>query len=395
MKLIFLTSRFPYPLEKGDKLRSYFLLKELSRYHEIILVSLNENKVKNEHIAHLENIVSKVYVFPLSLFSRYYNTLLAFFSGRPLQAGYFYNCRINRQIRKIIREESPDHIFCQLLRTALYVKGVSIPKTIDYQDVFSYGIKRRLDKSTFPFSLVLRLEYSRLKKFESRIFSWFDHRLIITETDRDLMPVAHKEKIHIISNGVDFEYFDYNAFTPAEKTYDILFTGNMGYPPNVDCAMYIAKKILPLLKIKFPEIRIVFAGANPHPSLLKLNHKQIVVTGWVEDMREYYASAKVFAAPMQIGTGLQNKLLEAMAMKIPCVTSELANSALGAENGNEILVGDTPEAVAEHIMNLLNNNDYSAEIALNGYHYVKNNFSWNGQVAKLHSIIMNEADSTI
>lgn len=362
-------------------------MKELSKYHSIVLVSLNEQKVKREYVTELEKIVSKVYTFPLSLFSRFYHSAIALFQNRPIQAGYFYNCSVHSKIRRIIEQESPDHIFCQLLRTALYVKDLNHSKTIDYQDVFSFGVKRRIPRSRFPVNLVLKLEYLRLKKFEQRIFSWFDHHVIITDTDRQLMPVKEKNDIHVISNGVDFEYFSRDNIQAAEKKYDLLFTGNMGYPPNVDCAHYIAKQILPLLLPAFPKLKVVFAGANPHPSLFKLQNDHILVTGWVEDMREYYASSKVFIAPMQIGTGLQNKLLEAMAMGLPCITSDLANSALGAEDGKQILVGNSAAELAEHSQKLLTNIGFSEEISINGYEYVKKQFSWSGQVEKLNLLI--------
>ena len=387
MKILFLTSRFPYPLEKGDKLRSYYLLRELSKYNEVILVSLNETKVKKEYVQVLEGIVSRVYVFHLSCFSRYLNAFLALFMKRPLQAGYFYNQRVKKSIQQIIRQENPDHLFCQLLRTALYVEGMDIPKTIDYQDVLSYGIKRRLAVSKFPKSMVLKIEYQRLLQFENQLFDKFDHSLIITKADRDLMPVADKNKIHIISNGVDHEYFDHLFGVQNEKKFDLLFTGNMGYPPNVDCAHFIVQKVMPLVKEKYPSIKLALAGASPHPSLQKLSSDNVIVTGWVEDMREMYASSKIFLAPMQIGTGLQNKLLEAMSMRMPCITSTLPNLALMAEPNKEILVGNTPEEVAAHIIKLIENSDFAEQIAENGMKYVRSNFSWTAQTEILQKIM--------
>ncbi len=386
MKLIFLTSRFPYPLEKGDKLRSYFFIRELSKHHEVILISLCEKYPSDDDISELARIATRVHVFKISFLSRFVNTFLAFFTCRPLQAGYFFNPCIKRKIHKIIQAELPDHIFCQLLRTALYVKGIPVDKTIDYQDVLSQGVKRRMEINKFPFSLVLQLEYKRLKKFESRIFNWFNHRIIITETDRDLMPVIDKKQIHVISNGVDIDYFDYQFGAGKEKQCDVLFTGNMGYPPNVDCAHFIAEKVLPLLKQHRPNIRVVFAGASPHSSLLKLRNENITVTGWVDEMREMYATSRVFLAPMQIGTGLQNKLLEAMAMKLPCVTSNLANSALGGTNEKNILVADEPGKICEYILKLLDDKQFAEQISENGYEYVKSRFSWSGQIENLNKI---------
>ncbi len=389
MKLLFITSRFPYPYEKGDKLRSYYFLKHLSVNNEIILISLNEKPVEQKNIEKIKEIVSKVYVFPLSRFSRYLNSFLALFKYIPLQAGYFFNPKVKKNIKQVIDNEKPEHIFCQLLRIALYVKKINIPKTIDYQDAFSYGVKRRIDKSKFPMSLILRLEYSKLKNFEQRIFNWFDNRIIITETDKHLLNVKEKSQVHVVSNGVDIEYFDYTKFPNCSKKYDLLFTGNMNYPPNIYCALYIAKKILPLIKIKFPNIKIAFVGANPHPLLKKLSNENIEVTGWVEDMRSYYASSHVFIAPMQLGTGLQNKLLEAMAMRMPCITSELANSGLNAEHMKHIIVCKTTEEICNFTETLLTNTELSDFIASNAFEYVKHTFSWKTQAEKLNRIMTN------
>lgn len=376
MKILFLTSRFPFPLEKGDKLRSYFFIRELSKYHEIILVSLTEETVEKEHIDELKRFASQVHVFTLTKWSKYWNTFLALFRNYPLQAGYFYNGRFARKINQIVENEKPDHIFCQLLRTALYVKEIRIPKTIDYQDVFSRGVKRRMKSGSFLMKLVLWIEYFKLIRFERRIFSWFRYRIIISATDRDLMPVKEKEKIYVISNGVDFDYFNPELFAMREKKIDVLFTGNMGYPPNVDCALFLIKEVLPALLKMHPDIVMAFAGASPHSSLLKLQSKHVVVTGWVNDLREFYASARVFAAPMRIGTGLQNKLLEAMCMKLPCVTSTLANSALGAQSESQILIADDAESVANQISYLLENNSAAKKMADNAHAFVNENYSW-------------------
>jgi len=388
MKILFITSRFPYPLEKGDKLRGFHFIKNLSNYHDIVLVSLTEEKVTEESKKILNEFVSEIHIIPFTRFQSIINIILAFLKGLPLQVGYFYNMKANKKIRNVIEASKPDHIFCQLHRTALYVKDISIPKTIDYQDVFSHGIKLRISKSKGLWSSILKFEYKRMQKFENLIFDWFDKRIIISEPDRNYIPHKDKDKIHIIPNGVDFEY--YNPDFPENNTnkeFDILFSGNMGYPPNVSCAKFIVKKIMPILKKTYPNICIGFVGASPHPSLLKYKSKNITITGWVDDIRPYYASSKVFLAPLQIGTGLQNKLLEAMAMKLPCVTSPLANNALKAKHGKEILIGKDASEISNHVLFLLNNADEASRIAQNGCLFVNENYNWATQVKKLNDIL--------
>ncbi len=384
MKIFILLSRFPYPLEKGDKLRAFNQIKMLAKHHEIHLCAINDIHLKQSYLEALQPFCKTVHVINISRLIQAWNILLALFNGKPLQVGYFYSRSAHTKISKLIAEIKPDHIYCQLLRVAEYVRKTRIPKTIDYQDVFSKGVERRLDTCPFYLKLVLKLEYRRLCKYENELFDEFDHKTIISYPDREFIPHPERNRIIVVTNGVDTDYF--KPFE-VQKKFDLIFTGNMSYPPNVKAANFLGKEILPLIQKSLPELKLVLAGASPHKQVLDLQDKNIEVTGWTEDIRPYYASAKVFIAPMQIGTGLQNKLLEAMAMKIPCITTPLANKALGAKNGEEILVGETSSELAEHVIFLLKHPEKAHQIALNGFEFVHRNFNWESATRKLEDLI--------
>ncbi len=386
MKLLVLLPRVPYPLEKGDKLRAYNHIKYLSKNNEITLCALNDTALHPEAIRQLTPFCARIHVLNISKWSIGVNLIKALFTGIPFQAGYFYNTGIHKRIKAIIKEEKPEHIFCQLLRVAEYMKGVDTPKTLDYQDVFSKGIERRIDKSPFYLRPLMQMEYSRLLKYEHELFGLFDNKTIISRPDRDLIPHPEKEQIHIIPNGVDTEFFHPME---AEKRFEVVFIGNMGYPPNVDAAEYLATRVLPLVKQTHPDARLLLAGATPDKRVQALANESVEVTGWVDDIRLCYAQARIFIAPMQIGTGLQNKLLEAMAMKIPSITSPLANSALKAKPGKEILVGETPGDYAKLIALLLDDPAKAEDIATGGYQFVLNNYNWEKATAVLDSIMQN------
>ncbi|MEZ5196762.1 MAG: glycosyltransferase [Bacteroidales bacterium] len=385
MKIFVLLPRFPYPLEKGDKLRAFNQVKQLSENHKIHLCALNDIQLKNESIEALKPYCQTIDVINLSKLNIVINIFKAYLTGKPLQVGYFYDIKARREITQLIDKYKPDHIYCQLLRVAEYVKDIDIPKTLDYQDVFSKGVSRRSETSPFYMKPVLRLEYKRLLKYENKIFDWFDNKTIISIPDRDFIPHPDKEKIVIVINGVDTEFF---KPMDIQKEYDLVFIGNMGYPPNINAAEYLVKEILPIVKSAKPEIKLTLAGAEPHASVLALKGENVHVTGWVEDIRECYAKARIFIAPMQIGTGLQNKLLEAMSMKIPSITSPLANSALEAKDGEEILVGNSPRQFADHIIKLLDDKDFADTIAQKGYDFVHRNYDWNSATKKLENIII-------
>jgi sugar transferase (PEP-CTERM/EpsH1 system associated) len=384
MRIFFLLPRVPYPTEKGDKLRAFHQIKQLSRHHEIILCALNDSALHKDALPVLNKYVKAVHVISLNKVNILINIIKALFTGRPMQVGYFYSLSAGKQIRRLIGQYKPDHIFCQLIRVAEYVKDLPIPKTIDYQDVFSKGIDRRMVLAPFYMKPFLKIEYRRLQNYERMVFDHFDNKIIISEPDRDLIPHPDRDKIVVVANGVDTDFF---SPVEREKKYDLVFTGNMGYPPNINSAEYLVKEILPRLIPHKPGLRILLAGANPNIRVMILKSNHVEVSGWVSDMRECYASAKIFIAPMQIGTGLQNKLLEAMAMQIPCITSRLAFQALNATPGEDLMVAETPEEYIRHILFLLNNPEKAKEIGIKGRVFVHNNFSWENESAKIEMLL--------
>ncbi len=384
MKILVVLSRVPYPLEKGDKLRAYNQIKELSKKHKIVLFALNDEKLHENAIDELKKYCVAISVMKFSKRTIFFNLLKSFFNGSPFQVGYFYFSKAQNKINELVKQHNPDHIYCQLIRTAEYVKKFSsIPKTLDYMDVFSKGIERR--KKTEPFYLrpFLSMEYNRLLKYEQEVFSFFTNKTIISEQDKNFIPHINKNEIVVIPNGVDIDYFKPISI---EKKYDLIFNGNMNYPPNIESAEYLVNKILPEVWKTNPSVNLIISGASPNARVLNLKSEKVFVSGWVEDVRENYAQSKILVAPMQISIGLQNKLLEAMAMRIPCITSDLANNALGAEVNKEILIANSPEEYAKYILDLLADEEKMRLLAVNGYKFTLNKFNWKNTVSVLSNL---------
>lgn len=374
MKLLLVLSRFPYPLEKGDKLRAYHQIRVLSRKHELYLFALSDQKIPSFSLEALAPYCQQIRVGRINICSKMVNSFLFFLKGLPIQCGYFFNWKAKKQLMEFVKEVQPDRIYAQLVRTAPYVQEISIEKTIDYQDVFSQGMLRRAQKAPFWQKPFFKMESRRLQRYEAAVFDDFQHHTIITEVDRDLMPVKEKERILVVGNGVDFEQFQYRG---QPKKYDLMFAGNMAYAPNVDAAEFLVKQILPRLLPQFPDLRLVLCGANPSKRVQALRGPHVTVTGWVESMSEYYAQSRIFIAPMRLGTGLQNKLLEAMATQLPCVTSPLAGKPLkGAVPQHDILICEHIENYVNAITQLLTDSAYYQQISQQGYQYVRENYSW-------------------
>jgi len=386
MRIFVILPRVPYPLEKGDKLRAFQQIKSLSKNNEIILCALNHNPKldKQKAFGKLQPYCRSINFIDLPRLAVPFNILRAFFKGLPLQVGYFFNGRANRRIKQLFKEYHPDHVYCQLLRAAAYGIDLPVPKTIDYQDVFSYGVKRRVERSPFWMKPVLKLEYKRLVAYEEKMFWAFDNKTIISYPDRNLMQVSGKNNIAVIPNGVDYDFF---KPMDANKQYDLVFTGNMSYPPNVDATGYLVNEVMPRVWDALPETSVLLAGAKPAAKVKALENDKVKVSGWLDDIRDAYSSASVFVAPMRIGTGLQNKLLEAMSMKIPAITTSLANDALRAADGKEILIGDNAKELADHIIKLLQDEKYAREIAEAGFLFVRKHYSWDEATGKLEQIM--------
>ena len=375
MKIFVLLPRIPWPLEKGDKLRAFNQIKQLSKNNEVILCALNTDKKADKEAAFkaLQPYCSSVNFIDLGKVSILFNLAMAFVKGLPIQCGYFYNRKAHKKIHDLIERHRPDMLFGQLLRVAEYIRNEKTPKTIDYQDVFSMGMKRRSEIASFYMKPIFNMEYKRLRRYEHDIFDDFDVKTIISIPDRDLIDHPKKEKILIVPNGVDHEYYSPKE---CEKKYDIVFTGNMAYAPNVNAVEYLAYQIMPIVWEKLPDTKLYVAGATPDPRVKKVASDKIIISGWIDDMRDAYAQSRIFIAPMRIGTGLQNKLLEAMSMRLPCITTNLANNSLHAEEGKEILIGNNEQELAQHIITLLTNKDKADTLAQNGYDFVHRVYDW-------------------
>lgn len=387
MKVAVLLTRIPFPLMKGDKLRAYYQIKELAKQHEVYLFCLNykdeEEKAKEELLKYCKTI----HIEKLNLFSSLLRVCFSVFSFLPFQTAYYNSPKAKKHFKSFVEKNNIELCYFQFVRLAPFAKKINKKKVLDFQDTLSVNMKRRADNSGLLERLLFSIEAKRLARYESKMFEVFDALTIITDADRKLLKSPRKEEVHIIPNGVAESYFTYPQ--PKEKPYDLLFSGAMSYAPNIDAAEYLIKEIMPLVWEKKPNVKIAIAGGGAPISLQKEANERIIMPGWVDDMKEYYSQTKIFIAPMRIGTGLQNKLLEAMAMNVACVTSPLANQALKAKDKEEILIANTTKEYADCVIELLDNKELAQNIASKGKDYVFNQYSWQTNCEKLSNIFKN------
>jgi sugar transferase (PEP-CTERM/EpsH1 system associated) len=388
VRIVYVTSRFPFPVEKGDKLRAYHQIRILSQRHEIHLVAISHKKVPQKALEAMNPFCKSVKVFRIKEWLLPFQLLTGWMEGLPLQVSYFLDRTIKRKVQYHIINLNPDHVICQLIRAAGYVRALPFPKTLDYMDVFSEGM-RQLANRHQSMKSIFNLEAERLAAFERTIYKDFDHHIIISAQDRERLKLPTKDHIAIIPNGVDTTFWTQNDF--QRPSYDLVFVGNLGYGPNKASALYLVNQIIPELKKRNRQVSVLIAGARPGSEIEGLNHfTNVTVKGWMDDIREAYRDGRIFVAPMFSGLGLQNKILEAMSMGLPCVTTSMVNNAIGATSGVHILVADTLQDMTDSIEFLLDHPVQSEQIAHAGREFVQNHFNWNEQVTKMEDFIFSK-----
>ncbi|MGB2424571.1 MAG: glycosyltransferase, partial [Flavobacteriales bacterium] len=341
----------------------------------------------------LEPLVQEFHVLQLSIIKRLWRMAWAWASQLPFQVVWFTEEAGKKRLRALVQSHQPDVIYCQLVRCAEYVKELhEVPKVLDYMDALSAGMHRRSHSEQRRWSWLLRglmrTEGTRLARYESRIFDYFDASTVISRNDRLLIPHRDRDHIRIVPNGVDF-----SEFSPAEvrpqRPPVLLFTGNMSYAPNVDAAHFLAEEILPL--VSHPEVRVVLAGAEPKPSVQALASDRVEVTGWVDDIAEEYRKATLFVAPLRMGTGLQNKVLEAMSAELPCVLSPHAFAPLGFPSEGHARVCQDAASFAKAIDDLLARPDDATRLGKQAQAQVTANFSWETHATELERLLVDVA----
>lgn len=385
--LFVVLSRFPYPLEKGDKLRAYHQLEDLAKTYELHVFALTDKPVSPENRERVEQLCASLEIARLSKAGLFLPALWALIFGKPFQVAYFYRFGIQRKINRKLRDLKPGFIYCQLVRVSEYVKNYhQCRKTIDYMDALSEGMARRAGKSKGLYKWFFTIEASLLKSYERSMFDYFEHRVIISEQDRKLILHPERAQIAIIPNGVDTAFFHPEDEKPRE--YDLLFTGNFSYAPNIEAAEYLVNEILPALERKSGKsYKVLLAGATPAPRVRNLASETVIVSGWMDDIRQAYWNARIFVAPLFIGTGLQNKLLEAMASGLPVIATPLAINAFQQQDQLNLLLAEDSAEFVEKITLLEADMSIFTNTRINGRDFVTNYYSWSKQNLKLSKLI--------
>jgi sugar transferase (PEP-CTERM/EpsH1 system associated) len=390
MHILYLSQRVPFPPNKGDKLRSFNQIKYLSRFHDISLVCLADNDLDLKHGSALEAYCKSVHIVPLSPFCSRLNVCKAIFTHKPLTQAYFYSKGLRQIVEDKLRHEMFDLIFVYCSSMAQYVEDVkNLPKVIDYVDVDSEKWAQYALYAKFPFRQIYRIEDRRLRRYETLLCKKFQGGFLVSEQEvndfNQLVTPCHT--IVPLLNGVDLDMFQ-----PSERPYDprrIVFTGVMDYFANVETVLYFYREIFPHIKKEIPCAKFYVVGSNPVRELIDLAKEDhdIIITGYVENIQPYVQQSSVFVAPMRIARGVQNKILEAMAMGVPVVTNSLGFSGVSATAGTEILVEDNPVNFARQVVNLMKDTEWRKRVSQCARKAVEDRYTWSANLSGFNSAL--------
>jgi sugar transferase (PEP-CTERM/EpsH1 system associated) len=389
--LLYLVHRLPFPPNKGDKVRSYHLLKHLAARHRVFLATFVDDPDDDVYIDTVRAMCGDLYVARLIPSKAKLCSLTGLLTQQALSLRYYHDASLQRWVNKTLAENEicATVVFSSVM--AQYVDAVPgdirPPMLVDFVDVDSAKWTQYADNHRWPLSWLYRREGERLLTYERAVAAQSERSFFVTENETALFQKMAPEcigKVESMSNGVDADYFSPDPKRPSPfdvgpfhlPTIPLVFTGAMDYWPNTDAVTWFVHDILPALTQAWPQLRFYIVGRSPPPSVLALASDVVVVTGTVPDVRPYLQHAAVVVAPLRVARGIQNKILEAMAMARPVVASRSCVDAIDALPGEELISASEGGDFVREIEALLKAPTRAAAIGQSGRQRVEKSYSW-------------------
>lgn len=386
-RLAVLASRFPFPVEKGDKLRLYHQLKQLAPDFDIYLFALIDEPLPDYLIREVDQYCKRVFIYHDRISSRNYRVIKHFMDRWPAQVRYFYSAEIHRRFLEDFFKINADIIYCQLYRMAPYLDGIQAPKILDVMDSFASIATLHANHSRWWYDRIFwKREKKLIKHFEATILNQFDHFTVISERDAAALNFHSSSRVTIVRNGIDVDYFQAYPKSKRKPQYDMSFIGNLDYKPNREGVRYLIKEILPLFRKNNLKIKILIGGKGAEKvKRIYGEVAEISFHGWYDDIRDAYYSSRIFVVPLFLGSGMQNKVLEALACELPVICTSHVINGMPMLQGN-VKIANQPDEFLEHYLNLSREGNcpekQSATLTV-----LKNKLTWEAQGAVLKKIL--------
>lgn len=388
--LLYLVHRLPYPPNKGDKVRSYHLLKHLAARHKVYLATFIDDPEDEIHLDTVRSLCTAVHAARLSPRGARIASLAGLFGGQALTLRYYQDAGLARWIDEVIATQRIDAAVVFSSSMAQYAeRHAGLPMLVDFVDVDSAKWSEYAGKHPWPLSWLYRREGRCLLDYERSVARKAHRSFFVTDKETALFHRLAPEsaaRVEPLSNGVDAAFFTPDARLASPYRADeipLVFTGAMDYWPNVDAVSWFAQEVLPGLRARWPALRFHIVGRSPTPAVLALAGEAVSVSGTVPDVRPYLQHARVVVAPLRLARGIQNKILEAMAMGRPVVAAQSCLEAIDARGGDELLGAVTAEDFAAHVAALLLAPEKAEILGEAGRQCVLRGYSWQAHLSGL------------
>lgn len=392
MKILYITPYVPSLI----RVRPYNLIKHLSRRgHLVTVLSVQSTDQEEKAVEELRHCCYRVETVRLTRQQSLLNCFRALPTTTPLQAAYCHSSAMHRLIGRVLQEERFDIVHIEHLRGAHFGTAVAgLPKVYDSVDCISLLFEKALHSApNLASRLMAWLDLGRTRRYESWLISQYDKVLVTSPQDKEALLTLNgrfhervqEKKIAVLPNGVDLEYF---AFANGHREPETLvFSGKMSYHANIAAAFHLLQEVMPRIWARRPGVKLEIVGHNPPQAICALARDgRVRVTGSVPELRPYLARATVAVSPMPYSVGIQNKVLEAMAIGTPVVASSQACAALTVRDGIHLLMADDPTAFAEQVLRLLDDVVLRQAIAMNARNYVEERHDWQTIAHNLENI---------
>jgi len=393
MKVLFLAPRVPFPLTRGDSLRIYNIIQEIRKSHKVGLVSISNSNKRISDIEEIDSLVDYSKTIKRSKMKSYLGIPYSMMRYRKsVNESFYFSNRINEAIRNSVDSFDPKCLFSFFIRMSQYVerKYEDILKVVDLVDCYSYRYKERSKKEYFPISMIYKIESILVGQSERLSIRLNDECIISSRQDKKrICNGNNKDNLSVVNNGVSIEQFEFVTSEERPKNV-ILFHGNMSYHPNIDAVCFFVSEVIPIIVDKYPNTMFKVVGKKPSSKVLSLdNNSNVSVTGFVESMQSELANATISVAPLRLGVGIQNKVLEAMASGIPVVCSSKAAAPITGSRNSPLQVADSPQAFASKIFALLESSELRDELAKKARSLIEKKFSWEAAGNRINKLLEN------
>jgi len=403
VKLLAIMPLLPYPPYQGTNIRNFNLIKHLAKNYRIHLLCFYENPDQLVEAKPLWELCELVEAIPAPAHPFTRRLALLFLSRLPDMAFRKFSPLFQKRLENLLHEHQYELVHVEGIEMARYGLWMAAQKRPRPGLVFGdqnaeYLLQKRAFETDirqpryWPAAFYSLIQWKKLARYEAQVCRTFDRVVAVSEADKEaLRKLVPGLRVAVVPNGVDVDY--YAQFVPGKpplegwSPYALVFTGRMDFRPNVDAALWFAEEILPRIRARFPQAHFYVVGQSPHPRLSTLyGRSDVTVTGFVEDVRPYIASAAVYVVPIRIGGGTRLKVLEAMAMRKAVVSTSLGCEGFPVMDKTHLVVADTPDSFAEAVCELLADEGKRTQLGEEAFRFVDANYRWEHIVPRLEEV---------